>query len=546
MSMPLPVPAFNPTTSASSAPPTERGASPIDPDQDQADLAEHGYKQRLNRSLGGFSSFAAGFSYISILTGMFQLFGFGYRFGGPLLFWSWLLVLCGQFCVALVFAELSARYPIAGSVYQWSKKLSSRGGSWLAGWTMLTGSIVSVASVSIAMQVVLPQVWDGFQVFADDAQNAVFLGSCTILLTTIINVLGVKVMAVINNIGVAAELLGVALIVVLLAFHVRRGLDVVLTTQGAGPGLPGWEALGYLAPLLVAAIMPAYVMYGFDTAGSLAEETRDPRRTTPRTLLQALAAAGTAGAVLLLLALMTADSLDLTVLGARGLPSVLEQAFGPTLGRIFLVDVALAIFICTLAIQTASIRIAFSMARDHALPFGERLAHVTEHRHSPAAPAVVIGLLAVGLLVLNFGNAQIFLIISSVAIVIVYLAYLLVTIPVMARRLRGWPHDRGAQGWFYLGRKRGLLVNGIAVAYGLAMAINLLWPREVIYGAGAYKWGGVIFVASLVLVGLVYYVMAQRGTVHHIAEEHRHVAAAENQEAQASLAAVQISRTQRQ
>ena len=45
---------------------------------DDAELAEHGYRQRLNRSLGGFSSFAAGFSYISILTGMFQLFGFGF------------------------------------------------------------------------------------------------------------------------------------------------------------------------------------------------------------------------------------------------------------------------------------------------------------------------------------------------------------------------------------------------------------------------------------------------------------------------------------
>ena len=52
-------------------------------DTDVADLATHGYRQRLHRGLGSFSSFAAGFSYISILTGMFQLFGFGYGFGGP-------------------------------------------------------------------------------------------------------------------------------------------------------------------------------------------------------------------------------------------------------------------------------------------------------------------------------------------------------------------------------------------------------------------------------------------------------------------------------
>ena len=39
---------------------------------DSSDLAEFGYKQELHRTLGSFSSFAAGFSYISILTGMFQ------------------------------------------------------------------------------------------------------------------------------------------------------------------------------------------------------------------------------------------------------------------------------------------------------------------------------------------------------------------------------------------------------------------------------------------------------------------------------------------
>ncbi len=491
---------------------------------DGADLNGHGYTQRLNRSLGSFSSFAAGFSYISILTGMFQLFGFGYGFGGPLLFWSWLVVLGGQLCVALVFAELSARYPIAGSVYQWSKKVSGRPGAWLAGWMMLVGSVVTVASVSVAMQVVLPQIWSGFQVLDDNAQNAVLLGSCTIVVTTVINLLGVRLMALINNIGVAAELVGVALIIVLLLFHLQRGPGIVLSTQGAGPGLPGWSSLGYLAPLLLAAIMPSYVMYGFDTAGSLAEETRDPRRTTPRALLQALAAAGGAGALLLILALMAADSVDPGVLGVGGLPSVLESALGSTLGKVLLVDVAFAIFICTLAIQTASIRLAFSMARDHALPFGDSLSHVTEHRHSPAAPAAVSGVVAIGLLVVNFGNPQIFLVITSVSIVIVYLAYLLVTVPVLRRRAGGWPHDQGADGWFFLGRTRGMVVNAVAVGYGVLMATNLLWPRSAIYGTGVYAWGGVIFVAAVVVVGLVYYATSQHGREERIASEHRHVA----------------------
>jgi len=488
---------------------------------DSDDLAEHGYRQRLNRSLGGFSSFAAGFSYISILTGMFQLFGFGYGFGGPLLFWAWLVVLGGQFCVALVFGELGARYPIAGSVYQWSKQVSSKGGAWFAGWMMLVGSVVTVAAVAIALQVALPPVWSGFEVFSDPAKNAVFLGSCAIVLTTAINVLGVKVMAKINNVGVAAELIGVAVIIVLLAIHAQRGPQVVLHSQGAGPGLPGWTTLGHLAPLLLAAIMPAYVMYGFDTASSLAEETKDPRRRTPIAIMQALGAAGGAGALLLILALMATKTLGLAALGSGGLPLVLESALGNTVGKILLVDVAFAIFVCTLAIQTAAVRIAFSMARDHRLPFGERLAHVTERRHSPAAPSVVSGIIAILILVVNVGNAKIFLIVTSVAIVIVYLAYLLVTVPVLARRAKGWPSDAGRTSLFTLGRRRGLIINSIAVAYGLIMVVNLIWPRQVIYGTGMYAWGGVIVVAVIIAIGLAYYLTSQRHRTTEIAAEHR-------------------------
>src|SRR6201994_137651 len=91
---------------------------------DSAELAQFGYKQELDRSLGKFSSFAAGFSYISILTGVFQLFGFGFASGGPAYFWTWPIIFFGQFLVALCFAELAGQYPLAGSVYQWSKQLA--------------------------------------------------------------------------------------------------------------------------------------------------------------------------------------------------------------------------------------------------------------------------------------------------------------------------------------------------------------------------------------------------------------------------------------
>ena len=112
---------------------------------DSGELAGFGYKQELDRSLGNFSSFAAGFSYISILTGVIQLFAFGFLFAGPAVWWTWLIVFTGQMSVALCFAELAGQYPLAGSVYNWSKRVAGDFSSWMTGWIYIVGSIVTVA-----------------------------------------------------------------------------------------------------------------------------------------------------------------------------------------------------------------------------------------------------------------------------------------------------------------------------------------------------------------------------------------------------------------
>src|SRR5205085_12260749 len=109
--------------------------------RDAAEAPPFGYKQELDRSLSAFASFAAGFSYLSILTGMFQTFYLGYGPGGPAFFWTWPAVFAGQFLVALCFAELAAHYPLAGGVYQWSKFAGSGAVGRMAGWVYLASYI---------------------------------------------------------------------------------------------------------------------------------------------------------------------------------------------------------------------------------------------------------------------------------------------------------------------------------------------------------------------------------------------------------------------
>ena len=134
------------------------------PSTDADELAKFGYKQELDRSLGLFSSFAAGFSYISIMTGVFELFFFGYLSGGPAMIWTWPAVFIGQFLVALCFAEMAGQFPLAGSVYQWSKQIARPFTSFFGGWILTVGSVVTLAAVAVAYQVVAPQIWSGFEI----------------------------------------------------------------------------------------------------------------------------------------------------------------------------------------------------------------------------------------------------------------------------------------------------------------------------------------------------------------------------------------------
>src|SRR3954470_8518314 len=263
-------------------------------------------------------------------------------------------------------------------------------------------------------------------------------------------------------------------------------------------------------------------MYGFDTAGSLAEETNNPRKHAPAAILRALAAAGLAGGLLILVAMMTLSDVGAKEIGALGLPFVVKDALGDTLGDIFLIDSALAITVCCLAVHTAGIRMMFSMARDNRLPAGSALARVSGKSKTPIVPALVIGGLTIVLLMINIGNQRVFSVLISVAIILLYLAYTCVTAPLLLARLRGdWPpKDHGP--YFSLGRW-GLPVNVVAVVYQVVAIVNLAWPREEIYGGDHWYFqaGGITFTAFFVIVGAIYYFTVQRDKAAEPLPEHR-------------------------
>ena len=154
---------------------------------DAQQLAQFGYKQELHRTLGSFSSFAAGFSYISILTGMFQTSGSASSSPGRRSPGSGSSFSSGSSWSRSSSPSSRRTTRLPGSVYQWSKQVAGSDWAWNTGWMYLCAQIVTVPAVALAWQIILPQISPKFQIYGtpanslnyfstDFAENAIILG----------------------------------------------------------------------------------------------------------------------------------------------------------------------------------------------------------------------------------------------------------------------------------------------------------------------------------------------------------------------------------
>jgi amino acid transporter len=272
----------------------------------------------------------------------------------------------------------------------------------------------------------------------------------------------------------------------------------------------------------VAGLMSAYVMYGFDTAGSLAEETNNPRKNAPPAILRALIAAGIAGLLVILFGEMSVPNIHAAQLGTSGLPYLVKATLGSTIGDLFLIDSLIAITVCSLAVHAGGIRMIFTMGRDNRLPYASAIARVHGKSKTPLVPSIVIGVITILLLVLNVGNQRAFFVLTSVAIIMFYIAYLCVTGPLLIKRLRGkWPTPEHGP-YFKLGRW-GVVVNLLAVIFQIGVMVNLAWPRPAVYGGDHwyFQWGAFTFTGVLGAVGVIYYMIKIHGRPTTVLAEHR-------------------------
>ena len=204
----------------------------------------------------------------------------------------------------------------------------------------------------------------------------------TLVVITVLNIYGVRLVAVINNTGVIFEILGMFVFaLVLMAFHNHQGFRVVTNSAGfhVGP-----------SSFLAAMFMSLFVIYGFDTASTLAEETRDPRRAAPKAVLFSVIGAFIIGGVFLLGTLVAIPNMDAAVKGAFGPAAIIEANFSTGFATVYLFVVSAAIFVCCLSILAATIRLCFGMSRDNQLPVSGPLAKVSPSLHTPVWTCIVV------------------------------------------------------------------------------------------------------------------------------------------------------------
>jgi len=489
-----------------SAPPTELPAAADQAAADAAHLATLGYQQRLTRSLGLWSNFAVGFTYLSPLVGVYSVFDYGLATGGPSFFWTIPIVMLGQLFVLLTFAEVASQYPIAGGVYQWAKRLVGPKYAWLSGWMYTWALLVTIASIAFTVSTYSGPLFGYTVTHATTVATAV----AVVLIAAVVNLLGTRILAVAARIGVVVEVLGtVGLGLYLLLFHRHQSPSVILHTFGAGTGTSG----GYTVAFLASALFAVWIFYGFEACGDIAEEVKDPSRKIPRAMGMTLAVGGVATVVLTLGVILSVPNLADVVSGkdADPLGTVLAAALGPTATKVALALIVLGFVSCTLAIQAAATRLVYSFARDGVITGGRVLAKLNPRFHMPLGAIAVTAVVPAAIVFLPSATVSR---IITFAVVGIYVGFQAVVLASIIGRARGW---RPA-GSFTLGRY-GWAVNIAGLLYGVSAIVILSWKTPATGTDLFDKWMVPISVGVIALLGVLYLVIVRPR--ENIAEQDR-------------------------
>lgn len=458
---------------------------------DAAELAELGYKQELPRMLRFWSNFAIGFAFISPIVGMYTVAALEVQTIGPAWIWPVLAVSIGQIIVALVFAELGAKWPIAGGVYQWARRLLGAKFGWWTGWLYIWSMVATLSVIAYAGGGYLGEL---LGIDTSSTTTSIELALVVMAIYTFVNAVGLHLLRFIVNLGITAEIIATLIIGTALVLFFRRHSPALLVhTSGAihpGKTVPAiFAALAY----------GGWVLFGFDACGAVAEETQNPRARVPRATIWSVVSVAIIDLIVIAGLMLAQPNLHGVVSGAVTDPiaAPVTAALGTWATKPFLAIVVLGFISCGIAVQAANVRVIYSFARDDMLPLSRVWRRVTKRGSVPLYAVIGSGVLAS----LIFLYGKVLAVLVGFATGAIYLSYLVAVGGVLYLRMRNrWRVDLSR---FNLGTA-GLAVSGAAAAWLTFEFVNIAWPRTP--SLPWYEnWAMVVGAAALGALGGVYY-----------------------------------------
>jgi amino acid transporter len=432
---------------------------------DDAQLRALGYTAKFDRSMSIWENFALGFTYLSPVVGVYSVFDVGMTAGGPPMLWSYFLAAIGQFIVCLTFCEVVSQFPISGGLYPWARRLVGKRWAWMAGWIYGWALFVTIAAVAVGAGPFLATLLG----FDGTPRVTTAIALALVLLSTMLNLAGTKLLARVALFGFVCEIVGAIVVgCYLLVFARHQPIGVLFNTYGLGHGGSYWPAF------LAAAVVGLFTCYGFEACGDVAEETPNPGVAIPKAMRGTIYV-GMAAAAFVCLALILAQP-DIGRIVAGQIPDPVERLlvheFG-SLGAKLVVGVVMVSFIsCILSLQAAASRLVFAYSRDDMMMASPFFAKISPATHVPVRALILSGVVAGLIVCLGLVFADALTAIVSSAIVAIYGAFQMIVIGALTARLRGWRPS----GAFTLGRW-GRAINIAGIIYGVCAILDLLWPR---------------------------------------------------------------------